>query len=142
MKYLFCLGLMTFAPLAFAFDAASCEESVTYEKGFNDGRDGNKMDSSFVLGCRADLKKAATKGYHDGYDKGYADYKDKQHDSPMKTVMDMAKKAAASQPKTVIVQRPGFVVYPAPSAPPTYTKWYCNSEAFGKTYDGNGPSES
>lgn len=56
------------------FDPALCEESISYQAGFNDGREGRNMNSAYAFRCREDLRPGALKGYQQGYDKGHVEH--------------------------------------------------------------------
>jgi hypothetical protein len=116
-----------------AFDPALCEEGLAYQAGFNDGRDGNNMNSGFAYQCREDLRTGSLKGYKDGYEKGYAEYKQNM-EQQRKMMLEMEKNRQKTQTTPA-------VVVAAPGGPGTYTKWFCEADAFGKKYYGTGTSQ-
>ncbi len=123
------------------FNPGLCQEATSYEAGYNDGRNGNGMNSSYAYRCREDLRTGAFKGYKEGFEKGHAEYQ-KQVEENQKRWAEMNKRNQPGQqaPPTSSPSGPQIVIGDIGISMGNSKKWYCKVEAFGHVYDGFGPN--
>lgn len=122
------------------FDPALCEEAISYQAGFNDGREGRNMNSSYAFQCREDLRPGSLRGYKDGYNKGLVEYKHMEAER-QKRFAEMQRAEEARRQRED--QGRGGVVLPGPSiiiGGGSYNPraWYCKLEVFTETFEGFG----
>lgn len=60
------------------FDPNQCNKDAAYEEGYNDGREGEKMNSRFADPCREDLRADARTGYKNGFTEGNKIYQEEK----------------------------------------------------------------
>jgi hypothetical protein len=153
MKYFLVLFLLTLAACASyevkerEFDPALCEEAISYQAGFNDGREGRNMNSSYAFRCREDLRTGSMKGYKEGYDKGLVEY-NKMLEERRKQMAEMRKeneerrereKAQQNNGTTIILPTPGIIIGGGSAYNPK--EWYCTLDVFTDTFEAYGSTK-
>lgn len=127
------------------FDPSLCNKSAAYEAGYNDGLDGRAMGSSFLDGCREDLRGQGQEGYRTGYETGR-----QRFDERMKAMSanpgsqdPLIPQPPVPPPGSVNVNNGvqinfGQLGGPAPANPKA---WFCSVQAFTSTFEAFGPTQ-
>lgn len=109
-----------------SFNPELCDEQAGYEAGFEDGRAGLNMNTSFLNNCREDLRALAVKGYRAGFDKGLPIYKEESERRAKEMQQNKTTTGTSGFPIPGLFNRAGY---------------YCKVMAFGKKYDAFGATE-